>query len=76
MFFSFNGSDYDYDDISPLVMIALRDNDFTDDFRSELADFAPEFKDISYQDALDVVGLVGISDAIITVAGADGNYIG
>ena len=54
----------------------MRDDEFTDDFRNELADFAPEFKDISYQDAVAAVGLVGISDAIITVAGADGNYIG
>ena len=74
--FSYNGSDYDYDDISPFIMIVVRDNEFTDDFRSELADFAPEFKDISYQDAVAAVGLVGIFDAIITVAGADGNYIG
>jgi len=74
--FSYNGSDYDYDEISPFIMIVVRDNEFTDDFRSELADFAPEFKDISYQDAVVAVGLVGISDAIITVAGADGNYIG
>jgi len=74
--FSYNGSDYDYDDISPFIMIVVRDNEFTHDFRSELAGFAPEFKDISYQDAVAAVGLVGISDAIITVAGADGNYIG
>ena len=44
MFF-FNGSDYDFDDTSPFVMIAVRDNEFTDDFRSELADFAPKFRD-------------------------------
>ena len=74
--FSFNGSDYDYDDISPFIMIVLRDNEFTDDFRNELADFAPEYKNLTYQEAVAAVGLVGISDAIITVAGADGNYIG
>ena len=74
--FSYNGSDYDYYDISPFIMIVVRDNEFTDDFRSELVDFAPEFRDISYQDAVAAVGLVGISGAIITVAGADGNYIG
>ena len=74
--FSYNGSDYDYDDISPFIMIVVRDNEFTHDFRSELAAFAPEFKDLSYHDAVAAVGLVGISDAIITVAGADGNYIG
>ena len=74
--FSYNGSDYDYDDISPFIMIVVRDNEFTDDFRSELADFAQEFKEISYQDAVAAVGLVGISDAVITVAGADGNYVG
>jgi hypothetical protein len=73
--FSFNGSDYDYEEISPFIMIVVRDNEFTDDFQSELADFAPEFKDISYQDAVDAVGLVGIAGALITVAGADGNYI-
>ena len=73
--FSYNGSDYDYDDISPFIIIVVRDDEFTDDFRSELADFAPEFKDISYQEAVDAVGLIGISAAIITVAGADGNYI-
>ena len=74
--FSYIGSDYDYDDISPFIMIVVRDNEFTDGFRRELADFAPEFKDISYQDAVAAVGLVGIADAIITVAGDDGNYIG
>ena len=74
--FTYSGMDYDYDDISPFIMIVVRDNEFTDDFRSELADFAPAFKDISYQEAVDAVGLVGISAAIITVAGADGNYIG
>ena len=73
--FSSSGSDYDYDEISPFIMIVVRDNEFTDDFRSVLADFAPEFKDISYQEAVDAVGLIGISAAIITVAGADGNYI-
>jgi hypothetical protein len=74
--FTYSGMDYDYDDISPFIMIVVRDNEFTDDFRSELTDFAPAFKDISYQDAVDAVGLIGISEAIITVAGADGNYIG
>ena len=74
--FTYSGTDYDYYDISPFIVIVVRDNEFTDDFRSELADFAPEFKDISYQDAIDAVGLVGISAAIIAVAGADENYIG
>jgi Ca2+-binding RTX toxin-like protein len=73
--FSYNGSDYDYDDISSFILIVVRDNEFTDEFRSELADYAPEFKDILYQDAVDAVGLIGISEAIITVAGSDGSYI-
>lgn len=73
--FTFSGVDYDYDDISPFIMIVVRDNEFTDDFRSELADLAPEYKDLSYQEAVDAVGLVGISGAIISVAGADGYYI-
>ena len=73
--FSYKGSDYDYDDISPFIMIAVRDNEFTDDFRSELADYAPEFEDISYQKAVEAVGLDDISDAIIEVPGADGSYI-
>ncbi|MDB9982406.1 hypothetical protein OAE55_05210 [Gammaproteobacteria bacterium] len=74
--FTYSGMDYDYDDISPFIMVVVRDNEFTDDFRSELADFAPEYKNLTYQEAVDAVGLVGISAAIITVAGADGNYIG
>ena len=53
----------------------MRDNEFTEEFRSELADFAPEFKDISYNEAVAAVGLIGISDAIIAVAGSDGSYL-
>ena len=37
--------------------------------------YAPEFEDISYQKAVEAVGLDDISDAIIEVPGADGSYI-
>lgn len=75
-FFLYAGARYDYSNIDSLITVVTRNGEFTDDFRSELADFKPEFRDISYQDAVAAVGLVGISEAIITVAGADGNYIG
>ena len=73
--FSYDEKEYNYESISSLILVVVRDNEFTEEFRSELADFAPEFKDISYNEAVAAVGLIGISDAIIAVAGSDGSYL-
>ena len=73
---TYNGVRFDYADIDLLIMTVLRDGNFTDEFRQEIADLVPSLKDISYEEVIKFVGIGNIDNVIVSVAGADGNFVG
>ncbi len=73
---TYRGIQFNYADIDPLIMTVLRDGNFTDEFRQEIADLVPSLKDISFDVAVKFVGTANIDSVIVNVAGADGNFVG
>ncbi|MDA9185178.1 M64 family metallopeptidase [Gammaproteobacteria bacterium] len=73
--FYHNGKAYEYGSISSFIMVFLRDGEFSAEFIEELSMVAPSLKSITYNEAVKTVGLSNIDNAIITVAGSDGDYI-
>jgi len=71
----YNGTIFNYSDIDSLIMIATRDDEFTAEFREEIFDLAPSFANISYQDAVTLIGVANIDATLISVAGEDGMYV-
>lgn len=69
------GTVFNYEDVDPLIMTVTRDGEFTQEFAKEISDYAPEFAGISYQTAVQLLGVQNIDPAIILVAGADGFYV-
>jgi len=73
---TYNGIKFKYADVDPLIMTVLRDRNFTDEFRQEIADLVPSLKDISFDVVVKLVGTANIDSVIVNVAGADGNFVG
>lgn len=69
------GTVFNYEDIDPLIMTVTRDDEFTQEFAAEISDYVPEVAGISYQAAVQLLGVQNIDLAIVMVAGADGSYI-
>ena len=67
---------YDYSEIESLVAIVTRNDDFTDEFQSEISDIAPSASEISYSELVALVGIRHIDSVLINIAGADGFYVG
>ena len=72
----YSGIKFNYDDVDALITTVIRDGNFTDEFREEITDQYPTLSNISYSDAVGFVGAVNIDGVLISVAGADGNYVG
>jgi hypothetical protein len=72
----YSGLVFDYNAIDPLITTVTRDDEFTSEFKKELTDFAPTASNLSYKDAVLLVGLANIDNTVITVAGSDGNFVG
>lgn len=72
----YNGQIFNFADVDLFVTTVVRDGEFTDEFAQEIADAYPEVTGISYTTAVTVVGASAIEGVLITVAGADGNYVG
>lgn len=75
-FFLYEGARYDYSDIDSLITVVTRNDEFTDGFSQEIADYAVSFENATYSDVVKIVGSSGIDGWLIKVAGDDGNYIG
>jgi len=73
---SYLGVEYDYDQIDRLIMTVTRDDEFTAEYQQEIADFAPQYADISFDEAVTLIGVNNISSVMLQVAGADGSYVG
>jgi hypothetical protein len=72
----YSGLTFDYSAIDSLITTVTRDDEFTTEFRKELTDFAPTAVNLSYKDAVLLIGLANIDTTLIALAGADGNFVG
>jgi len=71
----YNGTVFNYSDIDHLFMTVLSDGNFTNEFQIEIHDFAPEYSEVTYAEAVGLVGLNNFESVVLSVAGADGNFI-
>jgi hypothetical protein len=69
------GLEFNYAQIDKMIMSAVRDGEFTTEFKEEIADFVPSIAEMTYKDAIALVGIADINEIILTVAGADGYYV-
>ena len=72
---TYGGLNFEYDQIDPMITTVVRDGSFTSEFLKEIFDVAPSAANLSYKDAVALVGINNIDSAILNIAGADGNYV-
>jgi len=70
------GAAFDYNAIDSSIITVTRDNEFTSEFTKEINDYLNSNVNITYSQALSIVGVANIDKVLIAVAGADGNYVG
>jgi hypothetical protein len=70
------GTTYDFNSIDSLITTVIRDSEFTAEFKKELTDFAPSTANLTYKDAVLLVGSLNIDTQLLLVAGFDGNFVG
>jgi hypothetical protein len=71
----YGNSIFNYKDIDSLITTVVRDGSFTAEFQKEIADLAPSAANITYSDAVSLIGVANIVNTLIYVAGADGNFV-
>jgi uncharacterized delta-60 repeat protein len=71
----YNGIKFDYAQVDPLITTVLRDSEFTTEFTNEINDFVQSDLNIKYKVAVALIGTANIDGVILSIAGADGNYI-
>jgi hypothetical protein len=74
-FFLYVGNRYEYSSIDSLLTVITRDDEFTSEFSQEISDYSATLADMTYSDAIKLVGISGIDDWLIKVAGDDGSYV-
>jgi hypothetical protein len=67
---------FDYAQIDALITTVTRDGEFTAEFTKEINDYVASELNITYAAAVKLVGATSIDAVILSVAGADGNYVG
>ena len=70
------GLSFDYDQIDALITTVTRDGEFTSEFTKEINDYLGTELNIAYTTAVKLVGAASIDAVVLTLAGADGNYVG
>jgi len=73
---NYEGVSFQYDEIAAFVMVAVRNGEFTKEFRAELAEVYPTTASISYSTVVKLLGQDATDSAVLYVAGFDGNYVG
>jgi hypothetical protein len=71
----YGGQAYKYQDVDKLTMVYLRNDEFSTEFQKEIADSFPDYSTVSYSDVVSLVGISGMSDVILQIAGADGTFV-
>lgn len=72
----YSGVKFDYAQIDPLITVVLRDNEFTTEFTKEINEYVQSDLNIKYKVAVALIGSANIDGVIVSIAGADGNYVG
>ena len=72
----YGSSTFNYADVDALLTTVTRNAEFTNEFQSEIAALAPSAANLSYGDAVKIIGQSNIDAALLNVAGSDGNYVG
>ena len=67
---------FDYAQIDALITTVTRDGEFTVEFTKEINDYLSSELNITYAAAVKLLGAASIDSVILTVAGADGNFVG
>jgi hypothetical protein len=62
--------------IDSLITTVTRDGEFTSEFNKEINDYLGTDLNITYSAAVKLVGISSIDNVILSVAGADGNFVG
>ncbi len=70
------GNLFDYGQIDFLISTVTRDSEFTSEFTKEINDYLGSEVNIDYGTAVKLVGATSIDAIILTVAGADQNFVG
>lgn len=71
----YSGSTFDYNQIDALITTVVRDGEFSAEFRKELTEALPSTANLSYGDAVVLVGAANIDNQLLYVAGLDGNFV-
>jgi uncharacterized delta-60 repeat protein len=70
------GLTFDYNLIDSLITTVTRNGEFTSEFTKEINDYLKTELNITYSAAVALVGSASIDGVILSVAGADGNFVG
>ena len=71
----YSGNTFDYNLIDHLITTVTRDGEFTAEFTKEINDYLGAEQNITYSAAVAIVGAPSIDGVILSVAGADGNFV-
>ena len=66
---------FDYNQIDSLITTVTRDGEFTTEFTKEINEYLKLELNIPYSAAVALVGTTSIDAVILSIAGADGNYV-
>jgi hypothetical protein len=66
---------YEYQDVDQFIMVYLRNDEFSEEYQKEIADSFPDYSTVSYSEVVSLVGISGMSDVILQIAGADGTFV-
>ena len=72
----YNGLIFDYNQIDSFIATVTRSGEFTSEFTKEINDYVGAELNITYAAAVKLVGSASIDGVILSVAGADGNFVG
>lgn len=73
---TYNGNVFNYVDVDPLITTVVRNGEFTAEFSQEIADAYPNAAGIRYETAVGLLGNAALDSILVSIAGADGNYVG
>jgi len=69
------GTAFVYSQVDGLITTVTRDGEFTQEFTKEINDYLKTDANITYKNAVALVGVQSIDGVILFVAGSDGDYV-
>ena len=70
------GGGRSYNQIDSLITTVTRDEEFTSEFTKEINEYLKTELNITYSATVALVGVTSIDGVILSVAGADGYFVG